>query len=121
MNKTEKKRKDRKYVLAPLPILANELVFDGMGGTRVQGTALFAVRKINLYRLPDSGGSPNAGQRVFGVESRADRIGSQARILDRIEPLTAEADPTDGIDCSPSVPRDNVDPKHGEESRNPRD
>lgn len=37
-----------------------------------------------------------------GSNGVADCIGSEVRILDRIEPLTAEADLTDKIDCSRS-------------------
>jgi len=39
----------------------------------------------------------------------ADCIGSEVRILDRIEPLTAEADLTGEIDCSRPRPRKDTD------------
>lgn len=64
-----------------------------------------SICKINLYRSsiqPEALASLVRGNAA--VECRpngvADCIGSEVRILDRIEPLTAEADLTGEIDCS---------------------
>lgn len=64
-----------------------------------------SICKINLYRSsiqPEALASLVHGNAT--VECRpdgvADCIGSEVRILGRIEPLTAEADLTDEIDCS---------------------
>lgn len=69
-----------------------------------------SICKINLYRSsiqPEALASLVRGNAA--VECRpngvADCIGSEVRILDRIEPLTAEADLTGEIDCSRPRPR----------------
>lgn len=69
-----------------------------------------SICKINLYRSsiqPEALASLVRGNAA--VECRpngvADCIGSEVRILDRIEPLTAEADLTGEIDCSCPRPR----------------
>jgi len=73
-----------------------------------------SICKINLYRSsiqPEALASLVRGNAA--VECRpngvADCIGSEVRILDRIEPLTAEADLTGEIDCSRPRPRKDTD------------
>lgn len=64
-----------------------------------------SICKINLYRSsiqPEALASLVRGNAAVECRSNgvADCIGSEVRILDRIEPLTAEADLTGEIDCS---------------------
>lgn len=68
-----------------------------------------SICKINLYRSsiqPEALASLVRGNVAVECRSNgvADCIGSEVRILDRIEPLTAEADLTGEIDCSRSPP-----------------
>jgi len=98
----------RRTARVPLPPPSNLATLSTLPLTRSaipSPTWHCSICKINLYRSsiqPEALASLVRGNAA--VECRpngvADCIGSEVRILDRIEPLTAEADLTGEIDCS---------------------